>query len=488
MSAYGDFLQAAEKLSQSNCEAVAPSCLLDFVAQSSHPINDLCDGDRANLLFGAFYRDFAILQRARAPGPPFEPDDISRCAGLLCWLKNQLAGWQVQTDPQRRLFTAIVVSAQALDIEHELWPRLAGSFGRKLEIAEEFGRVISSLAIEFTTRGSMPAPLWEQEAVEKLKEAEAAADWGAIGDCWQPFASQFFPNVLLTQSVRSLSHFWRDCLVSATDTIHHIASAMLLAQVLPTDQRLVLGFASNNPFIEFATVYVTLCGRSAMRTLSSSDASALTAILLKVSNDCARWKGWMKVFNAYPLRFPALQASLGNCLAAASSDAIYAYVHAIVLFPGHSSDDAGRRSVAECLRVFRTAASAQRRTELWTIAHERWKGWRFDDGNSNSHLFDVNYSVLDYAIIGYANECMDQAERDSIMNKIRWELGHLDDKWHGSITDVITAWNRLLSTFQPYARATTIQSTGGDWLNEGQKYLPYDPAKDRYVAMRYRSF
>jgi hypothetical protein len=73
------------------------------------------------------------------------------------------------------------------------------------------------------------------------------------------------------------------------------------------------------------------------------------------------------------------------------------------------------------------------------------------------------------------------------MNAVREELGQLDDVWHNSITDIVTAWNQLLSQFQPYARASEISKSGEDWLTESRTYLPFDPAKDTYLAMKYRA-
>jgi hypothetical protein len=167
--------------------------------------------------------------------------------------------------------------------------------------------------------------------------------------------------------------------------------------------------------------------------------------------------------------------------------AVRAYVDSIVLHVLPASPDPNRRNIATCLQAFRAAATPERRCALWTLAHDRWSAWRFDQANPETHLFAVNWSQLDYAVVAYTSECLDQAERDANMNTVREKLGELDDLWHNSITDIVTAWNRLLSQFQPYAHSLQILKSGEDWLTESRTYLPFDPAKDTYLAMKYQA-
>ena len=92
---------------------------------------------------------------------------------------------------------------------------------------------------------------------------------------------------------------------------------------------------------------------------------------------------------------------------------------------------------------------------------------------------------LDYAVVGYACECLDDAGRNKAMDLIRGELQVLDDRWHASVTDITTAWNRLLSQFQPYAHALHAISTGDDWLTENREYWPFDQSKEGYVIIKF---
>jgi hypothetical protein len=236
-------------------------------------------------------------------------------------------------------------------------------------------------------------------------------------------------------------------------------------------------------------VYRTLTDQrgARIRQLADNDQYLLTELLLKVANDSARWAAWMQVFNAYPVRYPALQAPLGRALAKARDAAIDSYVRSIWLHAKQPQPDPGRRSVAECLREFCINASPERHATLWTLAHKRWLDWCFNKADPNQHVLGINWCDLDYALVAYATECMDEATRNQTMESIRAELLTLEHHWHESFTDILTSWNRLLSQFQPYAHATFVAKNGGDWLPETKTYLPFEPSQNDYLMMMYRA-
>jgi len=143
-----------------------------------------------------------------------------------------------------------------------------------------------------------------------------------------------------------------------------------------------------------------------------------------------------------------------------------------------------RKEVAECLHEFRSA-KLDRRQFLWELAHKRWLTWQFNRASHDTHLFAINVCQLDYAIVGYATECMDQVARDAAVEAIRGELQEVDGLWHQSVINVYTEWNRLSSKLQPYIHASMIATSGEDWLMEQKTYPPFDPKKDRYLALKY---
>lgn len=145
----------------------------------------------------------------------------------------------------------------------------------------------------------------------------------------------------------------------------------------------------------------------------------------------------------------------------------------------------GVRRVADCLRAFRAHAPIDRRKALWTAAHTRWSAWNFNEADPDTHIFSINWCDLDYALVGYACECMDDVARENAIETIRKDLDTIDNRWHPSLTDTITNWNRLVSRLQPYAIASTVAKNGEDWLTEMKTCLLFDPSKDKYRAMKY---
>jgi hypothetical protein len=194
----------------------------------------------------------------------------------------------------------------------------------------------------------------------------------------------------------------------------------------------------------------------------------------------------MRVFNAYPVRYPALQMPLGQALAEVAEPAIDAYVNAIILSARPTGPDPNRQAIAECMRSFRATATPDRRGLLWTLAHERWSAWRFDQADQETHLFEIHWSNLDYAVVAFACECMSDGDRTNILNTVLHQLQVLENRWHTSITDVVTAWNRLLSQFQPPAHASHAIISGDDWLTETRTYFPFDPSQNEYLVLKFK--
>jgi hypothetical protein len=235
-------------------------------------------------------------------------------------------------------------------------------------------------------------------------------------------------------------------------------------------------------------MYRTLTDDRRPQSFTDSNSTLLIELLLKVANDTSRWAAWMKIFAGYP----AINSPLGQALAKVPDSAIDGYINSIRLYPKliqplqpALAPDTGRRSVAECLQEFRANATPDRRKALWTCAHGRWLQWDFNLADSNQHLTAISRSDLDYALVGYASECMDETEREAALNSILAKVQTLEHHWHASLTDILSGWYRLLSQFQPYGHACNIVANGEDWLAEVRVYFPFEPSQNRYLMMMY---
>jgi hypothetical protein len=365
-------------------------------------------------------------------------------ASLLRWLIAALRGWKRADDPRNSLLVSMFVVANVCDQDGAFWRLLPSECVGNAELIECVSKLIASFAVTYSTRGGVQAPIWEREALDRFKKAEADNDWAAIGDSWRPFEAQLFLNVLQAQAVRCLSRGGLDYLAKAVANVRQTAVAMQFVTALKIEERFDLALTSDNSFIQFASVYVTLSGRWAVRALTPNAVQRLARLLVKVADDVQRWTGWLQVFNAYPVRYPLLQEALGLALASVSESARKTYIDSIVLLPSQvDAPDPGRGYVGVCLQSFRHNATEVQRAALWTVAYERWKQWRFNDRDRNQHLFKINRSQLDYAVVGYATECLTAAELAAEMASLYGELGSIEDNWHVSISDAITEWNRV---------------------------------------------
>jgi hypothetical protein len=100
-------------------------------------------------------------------------------------------------------------------------------------------------------------------------------------------------------------------------------------------------------------------------------------------------------------------------------------------------------------------------------------------------LTRINWSQLDYAVVGFACEVMSEADREAAIVAIKNDLQNLELQWFASQSDINDAWNRLLSRFQPYAYAAQIALAEVDWLAERHVVLPFDPSTNDYAKFKY---
>jgi hypothetical protein len=481
-----EYLSQVIREAEAPGEVTEPKMLVAALAATDNPFNALSDHDQGNALFSALYDEFGFIRPWMAPAGSLESAQLSRWSSLIRWFIHELKTWKHSEDPSGRKLVAIFVVAQANDRGNAFWDALPEEITGNAALIDGLRGVIRSFSITFSALGGGVEPIWEREAVDKFEIADAQGDWATIGNSLRLFERQLFSSVSLSQSVRCLDRCGTDHLANALATMRQTLAALEVARALPTARRLRLAVASDNPYIQFGCAYQTITPQYPAEQLTVDEQQLLEDLLLRVAKEPARWTAWMQMFNAYPTRYPPLQAPLGHALALVSDAAISAYVNTIILMAMPAGTDTGRRNVATCLRAFRGKAALDRRQSLWTIAQERWSSWNFDKANPDAYLFAVNISELDYALVAFARECLSDAGREAAMAAILQELQALDVRWHVSVSDIITAWNRLLSQFQPYAHASRVTATEEDWLYEKTLCLPFDPAANEHIKLKYK--
>ena len=464
-----------------------PGKLLNALEGEADPFAALADLDKCNALFETFNEEFVFIKTSFITRQPLSSENQEHWAGLIRWLINELRQWRRFHDPKRSKIVALFVVTQSCDRNNGFWNALSSDLGENKDLVEALAAIVGSLNVSFTSRGARTPPIWETEEVERFKQADACADWIVVAECCQKFGHGIFPSVIITQTVRCLYRYDFNRLVKALSSLRQTPIAMQVAGALIDQHRLDLAIASDNPYVQFACIHQTLSKSQNSIPLSPAEQERLTVLLNKVSNNGNQWRAWMIIFNRYPVRYPVLQTPLGRALATVPELAIENYVGSIDLNTTLiSTSGDSRRYVAECLRAFREVADQDRRGTLWTMAHERWSEWRFDSHDHDKHLFGIGCSELDYAVVAYAIECMDDAGRKVAIDSIHQQIISLDKQWHVSMSDCITSWNRLLSKLQPYAHASQTILANNDWLADRQYYL-LDLQSQNYLKMMYHS-
>jgi hypothetical protein len=481
---HADFIVQITAEADQPGDSAEPKALIAALANEDTPINALSDMERGHQFFELFYSEFPFVRDSRFTNRSLRPEERAQWQGLIRWIIQELRAWRLSDDPRCGKLVAIFIAIDASDWTNTIWAKLPDDIGKNNELAEILKKLIASFAVTFTSRGGVE-PIWEREAVDAFVQADTQGDWAVIGEKWKLFGRTAFPGVFQTHAVRCLFRYRLNNLVEGLAGLRQTAVSMQVADVLKTEQLLTLAVASENPYVQFGCAYQAISGSPRPPALNAGEEQLMTQLLLKVVKDETRWAAWMKAFNAYPVRYPALQAALGHTLASASATAIDAYVNSLAIYPKPAKPDENRRLVATCLQAFSTVAESEKRKVLWTRAHERWTAWQFNCGKGDQHLFEINWSDLDYALVGYACECMDEAERDQVMKSILHEIQAIDNRWYPSLTDIITAWNCLLSRFQPYAYASQVVGKKEEWLSETKTYWPFVPSANVYFMMKY---
>jgi len=365
----------------------------------------------------------------------------------------------------------------------ELWSGLPSGCTPRPELVEAAAKLISGCRTTFSPRFAGPVPIWEAELVERFQEADAKGDWAEIESLWPRLEAALHSELLLDELVCFLRCYAFDKLVEALDALPQTPDVMRLVGMLSNSQRIRLALSARSARVRFCCVYMTLAQRPAFENFEQNDHEALCTLLAKVAADVDEWRIWMRAFNTYPSRYPALHAALGKALADASHEAAIAYVDSITLHTcpvGKPERGNSRSLIGTSLGIFARHASPEHRRAVWGHAFQRWQDWRFDQGSRESYLSEIQHSELDFAVVAYVVECMSVADRENAVEDVRRQLGRLETVWHEAVEDCVSEWNRLLSILQPYAHAAAIASSGGDPLIKVVTYWPFDASKSLY--------
>ena len=482
MSASLDPVTVALAQSDTEGEEFVPADLLAVLSADPNPTAVSYDDiDRSNAHFTPVERDFGFLRILRVRRQAPSPEQQERLVALMRWLRRQFSDWNSTSDSKAHVLAAMFLLTAYLDQGGFFWSSFAAKVTVNAEIVAVLSRRLEGLQFTPGPSDRSRFPISDKTILDRFNAADHDADWVTVASEWPKFGFHLFPDAFTSQSASYLRKFAMNELTLAMGRHKRTGPVMLVLLSLPVAECFELGISSTNPYVRFGSIlrlFQQQRGRN--EPMSQSEETLLTQLLLSVANDESEWRQWMLSFNRYPLRHPQIQNALGQALALAPDTVIEPYISAIQL----SSAAANRDAVAACLRSFRSAASLERRKMLWNLAHERWQKWEFGRAEREAqYLSKIGTCDLDYAIVGYAVECMSPRQCEDKCTALVTELNAINEKWNASEVDFLGEANAILTAFQPYAYARQM-ADDGDWLIAKDRYFfPFDPGTDPYNAM-----
>ncbi|MEA2873863.1 MAG: hypothetical protein QOH67_3839, partial [Hyphomicrobiales bacterium] len=429
-----------------------PGDLLTAIAAIERPMELLSSWDRCQSLCSTFDHEYGFIQLARVAGVRPSNPDMKKWSALLRWVLDELSGWSANKDTQQRALAAVFIAGTMSDIDHELWKLLPNPFGMNQRLVEMLQAMLKACKVVIDAPLHVREPIFTKAAIERFSAANAVKDWKEINECLDGFGDYISASPLQTQATRILLRCGKDGFMSVLAGVDDaLLATSFVGAIGDEDTCLELAVACNSQHFEFAALR-----GSANRRQSAPMGSAANSLLVKLSADPRRWHDLMDIFNRYPVRYPRLQKALGRALAsvplAAIQDIAAIHLHDVAF------DDGGRDNVAACLRAFREQATRDQREAMWRLAYDRWSAWDFARSESETNLLQIRGSVLDYAIVGYAIECLDINTAAKTRSDILTRCLGLHQNWYVSATAMTTGWNRCLSSFQPFGHGEHILS------------------------------
>ena len=461
-------------------DVLVPSDLLAYCGGLGDPVATLIGPDSWKEIFAALDPDLGFVWQARHGNVHITDEQRQKIAGALRWLVASLPDWRKANDPKNAALVAIIVVACRLDEEGALWKLLPDEAGGNSELGQELARLLGTFRINLDLRPTR-SPISEGEELKGFLRAEADKDWVGLRRLAEGVAFQAMTNVLLSQSMRALQQFYPALLVQVAQAVSQIGIAMEMATSISVKDALNLAAQSGNDFMQFASVCRLFNTYAPVRELDAGQEAALDGVLAAVAKEPARWAAWMRAFVAHPYQTRQMQPAVGRTLAGTDDIALQAYFDALVV----QSSFLGREEVAATLEAFAAIVTPERRETAWRMGFARWSDWDFDAAQSASRLTTISISNLDFAIVGYAIECLTLEERNALAEACLGDLQRTELRWHKSQRDFMDHTYRVMSRFQPLAHARAAGADRRTWLRDKDADFLLDRFDQPFWKLRY---
>jgi hypothetical protein len=481
MTAWTDILGEAITASGQPGDLSAPTSLLVLSDNLEDPLSTLIGRDTEHEVFAALDEDLGFVRLVRSSRLTISTDQNEKLANSIRWLIGTLSNWCQADDPMRGRLVAIIALAAMLDENGALWLLMPDKIKQNQELCEEIQHILGRLQFRVEAVSFSRSPIVDKERVEEFATAEAEQNWPALRCFAEKVPWRFHSNAILDQSVRLLNRFFPDYLVHVGRAVSQIGIGMQMVTAISVGDALKLATHCKSNTLQFAAVCRLFAVHDRVHALDAVQEDALVSLLVEVATDAPRWAAWMQAFAAHPYQTSQMQPAIGLCLAASGEAALRAYIDAIYL----QSSWLGRDEVKACLSAFANSAPLRRRQAAWKLAFARWSDWNFNERDGHSAPTEITLSNIDFAIVGYAVECLTLEERETHIAGCLDIVERAEHVWHKSQLDFMHYIYRTLSRSQPFLHARDCGTDRDNWLwNKTGKYF-FDQLDDPYWQLRY---
>ena len=481
MTAWTDILAEAIAASGQPGDFSAPTSLLELSDSLDNPLTTLSGRDTEHEVFAALEEDLGFVWLVRSSRLTISADQKEKLAGSIRWLIGTLSDWRQADDPTRARLVAMIAVAARLDEDGALWLLMPDKITQNQELGEELRDILGRVQLRLEAVSFSRSPTMDKEQIEEFATAEAEQNWPALRFFAENAPWRFHSNAILDQSVRLLNRFFPDHLVQVGRAVSQVGVAMQMITAISVGDAFRIATQAENNALQFAAVCRLFAVHDRVRALDAAQEDALVALLNQVATDAPRWAAWMRAFAAHPYQASQMQPAIGLCLAFSDEAALRAYVDAIYL----QSSWLGRDEVKACLGTFANCVSLERRQAAWRMAFARWSDWNFGEREGHSAPTETTLSNIDFAIVGYAVECLTPEEREKHIAGCLDMVKRAEQVWHKSHLNFMHYIYRALSHSQPVLRARDCGTDRDNWLwSKSGKYF-FDQLDDPYWRLRY---
>lgn len=455
---------------ESNYEIIISSCIKQAI--SSNLDNEFLE--LLNQFDDNNAHSFFVLLRQRLPHfisdknhiqnlPEIEYDFLIK---TLCWIIFFL---QQDHTKEHILYKKVFLSlTHFIDNNGVLWKILIRYISIDESIITCYIESIKKLSVKIVpVQGSSIKELVE---LDYINESIVKKDWKILHDKMKYFRNIMpFPYyieqpiyIVSTINIKKLS-----LLLDGNDDFFMI---LQIVRILDVHNLLKLAIETNNPFIEFLTLFDWESPLNKSNFPYSDDRMLLLLIKKIAINDAERFKSWLELFNLRS--FINLQSVLGLFLATTEQkEYIDIYVNTLSI-ELYSTSSESYKNILPCLDRIKTHASLGRRQLIWKKLYLKWNEFIFYE----THLHKIKLTNICLAIVGYYLENLTENELEEEKNRILNMLLSINHQWYKNSTERTTKWYQYLIFLQPIFHADKVKNNNTSWHMDGTKL--YQPVFD----------